>query len=191
MTETSEIERVVATETHVEAPASFKQQLLLFIIAGLVILVDHLSKRYIEDWLPLNQSWAPWPDYAHFFQLTHVANRGAAFGFFQGGSLFFTIAAIVVAVIIIFYNFSLPSGHRLLRLALGLQLGGALGNVIDRFRLGHVTDFFDFGPWPVFNVADAAIVSGVAILAWLMFKEERDEARSQPDDEEAWAPPEA
>jgi signal peptidase II len=55
-----------------------------------------------------------------------------------------------------------------------MQLGGALGNVIDRFRLGHVTDFLDFGPWPVFNLADTSIVAGVVILTWLMFQEQRE-----------------
>ena len=61
----------------------------------------------------------------------------------------------------------------MLRLALGLQLGGALGNLIDRFRIGHVTDFFDFGPWPVFNFADFFVVSGAILLAWIFWQEDR------------------
>jgi signal peptidase II len=92
------------------------------------------------------------------------------------------VVAILVAVIIIVYNYRLPTGHFLFRAALGLQLGGALGNLIDRIRLGHVTDFLDFGSWPVFNLADASIVGGVAVLVLLMLLEGRETAaQSQPE----------
>ena len=154
--------------------ASTGQRMILFLVAALVIVVDHFTKLYIENWLPLNHSWAPVPELGSYFRITHVSNTGAAFGLFPGGSLFFTVIAIVVGAVIILYNYGLPAGHPLLRLALGLQLGGALGNLIDRLRLGHVTDFLDFGPWPVFNVADMAIVAGVVILGFLMIQEERE-----------------
>jgi lipoprotein signal peptidase len=62
---------------------------------------------------------------------------------------------------------------------LGLLIGGALGNLIDRVRLGHVTDFLDFGPWPIFNVADTAVVVGALVMAWLMWAEARAEARAE------------
>ena len=79
---------------------------------------------------------------------------------------------IGVAVLILLYRTQrFPTG--LLRLSLGLQLGGAFGNLIDRVRLGHVTDWADVGPWPVFNVADASIVTGLVILAWLFIVAER------------------
>ena len=153
-------------------PARTRERAILLIVAALVIVADHFTKRLVETQLPINQTWAPFPDLARLFRITHVSNTGAAFGLFPGGSPFFTIIAVVVAVIILAYNFGLPAQHRLLRVALGLQLGGALGNLVDRLRLVHVTDFLDFGPWPVFNLADTSIVAGVVILGLLMFKEQ-------------------
>jgi len=151
------------------------QHIMLFWIAGLVILLDQLTKLFVENRLPLYQMWAPIPSIQELFRITHVPNTGMAFGLFPSGSSFFLIVAVVVALAIIYYNFTLPKGQFALRLALGLQLGGALGNFIDRLRIGHVTDFLDFGPWPVFNVADMAIVSGAIVLGWLVLQETREE----------------
>lgn len=161
------------------APSTLAQRLILVLVAATVILGDQISKWLIEHQLPLNTSWAPLPEYAHLFRITHVSNTGAAFGLFPSGSLLFTVIAALVAVVILFYNFQLTDGYRLLRVALGLQLGGALGNLIDRLRIGHVTDFLDFGPWPVFNLADTAIVAGVLLLALLMLQEERAALRAK------------
>lgn len=168
-------------------PATTTQRSLLLIIAAVVIIVDHVTKLLIENWLPLNHTWAPIPELAPYFRLTHVSNTGAAFGLFPSGSLIFTLIAVLVAAIIIAYNYWLPGNHKLLRVALAFQLGGALGNFIDRLRLGHVTDFLDFGPWPVFNLADTAIVTGVIILGYLMLAEQKEEARQRqlPMEEEA------
>lgn len=154
-------------------PPTTAQRAIPILIAALVVLADHFSKLFIEILLPLHRSWAPFPDYAHLFSFTHVSNTGAAFGLFPGGSFIFTLIAIVVALVIVVYNYGLPSGNRVLRLALGLQVGGALGNLVDRLRLGHVTDFLDFGPWPVFNLADTSIVGGVVLLGLLMLVEQR------------------
>ena len=174
------IEEVRLTEKEVaapvERPSTITDQTLLLVVTAVVIILDHLTKLFIESWLPLNTSWQPWPEYAHLFQITHVSNTGAAFGLFPTGSNIFMVVAVLVAVIIIIYNYRLPAGHFLFRAALGLQLGGALGNLVDRIRLGHVTDFLDFGPWPVFNLADTSIVAGVAVLVLLMALEGRETA---------------
>lgn len=165
--------------------ASTGQRLILVLVAALVLLFDHATKLYVENSLPLNHTWAPFPELDAYFRITHVSNTGAAFGLFPGGSSFFTIMALIVAGVIIIYNYQLPPGNRLLRMALGLQLGGALGNLVDRLRLGHVTDFLDFGPWPVFNMADMAIVAGVIILGYLMIQEEREmrqAANAEPEE---------
>lgn len=168
-----------------EKTSSTAQRSLLLLVAATVIIVDHVSKLYVESWLPLNHSWAPFPELAHLFRITHVTNTGAAFGLFPSGSVFFTVIATVVAVFILIYNYQLPAGQFPLRIALGLQLGGALGNLIDRLRLGHVTDFLDFGPWPVFNLADTSIVAGVVILAVLMLQEQRElRERGEPGGDE-------
>lgn len=155
-------------------PATTAQQLFLFVVTGVVILLDQFSKYIVEATLPMYQSYTPIPALAELFRFTHATNTGAAFGIFPAGGNFFTIIAVVVGLVILYYNYTLPGGQVGLRLALGMQLGGALGNVIDRFRLGHVTDFLDFGPWPVFNLADTSIVAGVIILTWLMFQEQRE-----------------
>lgn len=148
--------------------ASWREQGIVFLVMALVLLVDHLTKAYVESWLPLNSTWAPFPGWESFFRITHVSNTGAAFGLFQSGSLVLSIVAVVVSVVIILYNRHLPAHLYWYRLALGLQLGGALGNLLSRIRLGHVTDFLDFGPVPVFNVADMSIVTGTILLGFLM-----------------------
>ena len=151
---------------------------MLFLIAAVIVLVDQFTKFWVETNLPPNTSWAPFPQYAEFFQLTHVFNTGAAFGMFAGGGYIFAIIAIVVATVIIVYNYNLPAGMFALRLALGFQLGGALGNFIDRLRIGHVTDFMDVTPFfYIFNIADTSIICGVIVLVWLMWQERREELR--------------
>ena len=149
--------------------------LLLFCVAALAILADQASKAYVVRHLGLHESWAPLSALEQVFRFTHVHNTGAAFGLFpQGGVVFLIIAAIVSAVILYYYR-QVSSEGWLIRLALGLQLGGALGNVIDRLRLGYVVDFVDAWRWPVFNVADSCVVIGVGLLMLLMLREERRE----------------
>ena len=113
------------------------------------------------------------------FRLTHVHNTGAAFGIFPQGSTVFLIIALVVSGIIVYYYRQLPHHAVLLRLALGLQLGGALGNAIDRVRQVYVVDFMHIEFIPVFNVADLCFVVGVALLALEILLEERRAAREQ------------
>ncbi|MDX1615868.1 MAG: signal peptidase II [Candidatus Promineifilaceae bacterium] len=165
----------------IESPATLDEKALLFLMMALIVIVDQITKMWIEIWLPLNRSWAPVDSLAPFFKFTHISNTGAAFGLFPAGSNFFVMVAIAVTLFIVAYNYVLPANNHLFRLALGLQLGGALGNLIDRFRLGHVTDFLDFGPWPVFNVADMSIVAGVILLGYLLLMEERRQLNSEDE----------
>lgn len=159
--------------------ASFSEIIVLFLVMAAVLVVDQWTKNIVETWLPLNTTWSPIPGIASIFRISHVANTGAAFGLFPTGSTLFTIVAILVAIFIIVYNFRLPAHHVIYRVALGLMLGGALGNLTDRLRQNHVTDFLDFGPWPVFNVADFCVVSGVIILAILMLREQWQEVQQE------------
>ncbi len=99
-------------------------------------------------------------------RLTYVVNSGSAFGLFPDQTLLLTLASVVgIGVLLVFYR-THPVDSRMLRFSLGLQLGGAMGNLIDRVRLGHVVDFIDVGSWPVFNLADSAIVVGLIGLLW-------------------------
>jgi signal peptidase II len=100
--------------------------------------------------------------------LTYTTNTGAAFGVLADrGILFLIIGAVVLGVVIAYWRF-LPGQRPLLRISLGLQLGGAIGNLLDRVRIGHVVDFIQLKDWPVFNLADSAIVCGVALLMYYL-----------------------
>ncbi|HEV7661993.1 MAG TPA: signal peptidase II [Chloroflexota bacterium] len=140
---------------------------MLFLgLAAVVVIADQATKRVASDRLEGRESVHVVDDVLRF---TYVVNRGAAFGLLQDQTAFFVfVGVLVIGVIVASYRYLPRSGFRL-HLALGLQLGGAIGNLIDRIRQGYVVDFVDFGYrsnwWPVFNVADSAIVIGVALLA--------------------------
>lgn len=137
------------------------QMLSFFFIAAAVVFVDLLSKIFVVRYMGLNESI---PIIKNIFHLTYVQNPGAAFGILAYRTGFFVLAALIVVSFIIIYLRHLPQGHSMLRFALALQLGGVLGNLIDRLRLGYVIDFLDFRVWPVFNLADIAIVIGIGLL---------------------------
>ena len=162
---------VVPTVGSPRKTAAFPLRGLLFLgLAALVVVVDQVTKRIADDRLERSGVRSvPVPVVGDFLRLTYVENRGAAFGLLQDQTAFFVfVGVLVIGVIAASYRYLPRSGFRL-HLALGLQLGGAIGNLIDRVRQGYVVDFVDFGYhsnwWPVFNVADSAIVIGVALLA--------------------------
>lgn len=109
------------------------------------------------------------------FQLTLVKNPGAIFGLPVTAPFIFVATTLGFVLIIFFLSRQIPLVQVRLRTALALQVGGAIGNLIDRFRLGYVIDFLDFRVWPVFNLADVAIVAGVVLFCWeiLHLPEER------------------
>ena len=150
----------------------FREKIILPAVAFLVLVADQTSKYLVRSNLNPNHSWDPVDSLNRWFSITHVTNTGAAFGLFQDqGPLFAVIAVIVVAAIIFYYR-QLPAGQWWIKVSLGLQLGGALGNLLDRLRLDYkVIDFIDFKIWPVFNLADSAIVLGVAILAYYLLQD--------------------
>ena len=153
----------------------------LALIALLVIGLDQFTKYVVKTNLALHESWMPFDWLAPIVTITHVRNSGAAFGIFPAGGTFFAIIGILVVVAIVYYYHELPPGYWWVRTALGMQLGGAIGNLTDRFRFGEVTDFINFNFFPVFNVADSAITVGVALLVVLMTLEERRESQRQAD----------
>ncbi len=137
--------------------------------AAAVVVLDQITKRLAEYYLLQR------PDHSisiagELLRLTYVSNRGAAFGILQNQSILFVIVGIaVIGAILVSYRY-FPKMSLLLNIALGLQLGGAIGNLMDRVRLGYVVDFVDVAIWPVFNVADSAIVLGVGVLAFHLLK---------------------
>jgi signal peptidase II len=148
---------------------------VLLLIAGTVLALDQYTKSLVRANLPVNSSWNPivWLD--RFVTLTHVNNTGAAFGLLPGyGGVFAVVAILVVVLIFVSYR-QIEQGSAVLRVAFGLQLGGSLGNLCDRIARGYVTDFVDVRWWPVFNVADSALVVGTILLAvYVLFLERRD-----------------
>jgi signal peptidase II len=158
--------------------------LILPVTAALILIADQITKYLVATQLEVGQSVDLIPWLAPVFSITHVTNTGVAFGMLQGMGTVFAIAHVVAAVAIILYARRLPPGQWALRLALGLALGGAVGNLIDRVRQGYVVDFFDVNFWPlqnfpVWNVADNSIVVGVALMICLLMWEERQERLKQ------------
>lgn len=153
---------------------------LLALITGIVVGLDQWTKALVRSSLALGQSWNPLDWLRPFLNVTYWTNTGMAFGQFKGGGGALTVVAFVVSGIIIWYYWHLPPGQLLVRLALGMQLGGAIGNLIDRMRFGTVTDFIEVTHFPVFNLADASISVGVAILAVVLWLEGRAKRPSAP-----------
>jgi signal peptidase II len=159
-----------------------RRTLLVVAIAAATLLLDQWTKRVVLNTLAPGESWPPASEPAILgtFRFTRVANDGVAFGLFQGrGDLFVVVALVVVAGLLV-YQHRLPAQDRLVRLALALQVGGALGNLVDRLRFGHVVDFLHFHFWPVFNVADSAISVGVVLLAWQLWRQDGAPADDEP-----------
>jgi signal peptidase II len=146
---------------------SVKWNIIFLIIACLVICLDQISKFWIRSHFFLGQSV---PE-TGFFRLTYVQNTGAAFSIFDGRADILGLVSILGAALILLYNFVFSRRMPFLntrwnKVALGLMLGGTIGNLFDRLILGRVTDFFDVGSWPVFNIADSSLVVGVIIFAF-------------------------
>jgi len=150
--------------------------LILALAAPIILVADQLTKFYIDRTMKLYQSI---PVIDGLFSITYLRNKGAAFSFLSDASwrLPFFILATVIAVIAIITAFcKLKDEQRFAALSLSLILSGAIGNLIDRVRMGEVVDFLDVywrnHHWPAFNVADSAICVGVAMLALDLFLEE-------------------
>jgi signal peptidase II len=134
----------------------------LFLPAALIVVVDQITKYLF---------WTNGRNYEildGFFNITLVKNAGAAFGVLQGGRVFFIAASAVAILLITYLGLKLPREDRSRRICLGLILGGAVGNLIDRVRFGEVVDFVQIGfrghYWPVFNVADVGVTVGASLL---------------------------
>lgn len=149
---------------------------LVIIISSIVLVLDQATKALVHGQMALYQSIEIIPN---FFHLTYLRNTGAAFGFLAGSRsalrIVFFILVSAVAIGCIFYLLkNLRSGQTLWVASLSSILGGAVGNLIDRIRMGEVIDFLDFHwytwHWPAFNVADSAITIGVMLLAYQMIR---------------------
>lgn len=154
-------------------------------VAAVIVVADQLSKLWVAGRLDLYQRIELLP----FFNLTHVHNTGAAFSFLAdaGGwqRWFFLILAVVISLFIGRYLWRLDKRDQWQLAGLSLILAGALGNFIDRARLGYVIDFLDFyfqqWHWPAFNIADSAITIGVALLIIDSLRNQSSKDNEEPD----------
>jgi signal peptidase II len=144
-----------------------------------VVLLDQATKALVAANLLPYESWAPIKSLDHLFNITYVTNTGTAFGLFKDkGTFFLLVAVIVTGGIIYYYRHLEPEEDSwLARLAFGLMLGGAIGNLVDRVRVGHVIDFIHVSFWAVFNVADSCIVCGVLLIAAVLLWNERKDSK--------------
>ena len=146
-------------------------------LIAFIILFDQVTKFIVRQRMYLGQSWPDdWP-----IRFTRVNNSGSAFGLFDDQTIFLIIASIIaIGVMVFFYRQASGAGSGLLRFSLGLQLGGAVSNLADRIRDGHVTDFIELPRWPVFNVADSAITIGIVMLVVVVLFFDRSRHKAKP-----------
>ena len=166
---------------------TFRKYTGILFIAFVIVVFDQWTKGWVRANIPSGESWLPdgWQWLSPYARFVNWYNTGAAFGMFKDGSMVFTVLAFIVIGAILFYYPKVERDDWSLRLALSMQLGGALGNLIDRLTIGHVTDFISVGNFPVFNIADASISVGAAVLflgVWLRERAERNEHGSEPVD---------
>lgn len=148
---------------------------ILVLVVAIVFAADQVTKAVVRHSLLLGEA----VPYDGTFRIVHTFNTGSAFGLFPDQKLFLIIASLVgIGVLLMMYR-NRPSAGVAVRLSIGLLLGGALGNLVDRVRMGHVTDFIELGFWPVFNVADASIVVGIAIAVVFLLFGSRQEPSSE------------
>ena len=151
------------------------QWLALAIVAGAAIIADQLTKQVVGRTLGLGDS----VDLFGPFSIHHVQNSGIAFGLFGSRTaIVIAVTGVAVGAMLVFFARS-GRRHPVLPVALGLVLGGSIANLIDRVRLGHVTDFLDLVAWPAFNLADTFIVVGVAALLLALVASDRQATRSR------------
>ncbi len=156
---------------------------LLLIVSAAILILDQATKLYIDSRFALYESVTV---IQNFFAITYVRNKGAAFGILADSAYrvpFFIAVAALAAIGILWYLHRLREDQRLLHGALTLVFAGAVGNLIDRIRLGEVIDFIDVHwyqhHWPAFNVADSAITVGVTLMLADMWLEERRRKRQR------------
>jgi signal peptidase II len=165
-----------------------KNYVVLFLMAGIIISLDQWTKYLVRANLPEGATWLPagmaW--LSPYARIVHSSNTGAAFGSFQGhNGWIFTVVAVLVSAVVLYYYSHTPEVDWWMRLAMGLLLGGALGNnLFDRVLIGRVTDFISVGNFWVFNIADMSLNVCVAVMLlglWFKRRSEQKMAGAQPD----------
>lgn len=134
------------------------------LVAATTVVLDQISKFIITSTMNYGESIPP----TGLFRITYVKNTGSAFGILQDQTTWLILASIIAIFVLIFLYRNLSANGILIRILIGLQIGGAIGNLADRIRIGYVVDFIDIGLWPVFNIADSAITIGITGMVILI-----------------------
>jgi signal peptidase II len=153
--------------------------LLGLMAIGGTFALDQLSKWIVLRELGPNGSRDVVEIIPGALRFIFVRNTGSAFGLFQGGSEWLKILAILAVILLAVYYVRTASKDWVLAIALGLQVGGALGNIVDRFRHGYVVDFVDVSSFPTFNIADSGITVGVILLMYALLFRDPDRLESE------------
>ena len=152
----------------------------IVLIALLIVGLDQWTKWLVRVNIPAGGTWLPesleW--LSPYARIVHWYNTGAAFGIFKEGGMVFTVLAFIVIGAILYYYPQVERSDWPLRLAMSMQLGGAIGNLIDRLTIGQVTDFISVGTFPVFNIADASISLGCVVLLLGVWWNERAQKKN-------------
>jgi signal peptidase II len=151
--------------------------LLLVLLAVGIVLLDQLSKYLVYSQLQAGESI---PVINGIINVTHVKNAGAAFGIMQDKRILFIVAHLVLITAVAYFYKTIKQEGIIALIAAGLMLGGASGNMIDRVTTGYVVDFIDFRIWPVFNIADTAIVIGAILLGFQLLTSLREADSKSP-----------
>ena len=156
---------------------------MLVLIALVVIALDQLTKRAVQQNLALGEALLVFPPW-EFVRIVHWVNTGAAFGMFQGGNAVLIGLTVAITLAILVYYQTLPEDHLFQRICLALMVGGSIGNLIDRLTLGYVVDFVAVGRFPVFNLADSCVTVSVFLLLISTIIEERKAQSTEKSSEE-------
>jgi signal peptidase II len=158
---------------------SWRRVVLVVLVAVVVFVLDRITKRAVDASVPLGSSIEV---VGQWIRISHVTNTGAAFGLLPGGTTLLSILSVGAVLAIVFYYRRLAADSPLIAATLGMQLGGAFGNLVDRIGQGYVVDFVDVGIpggprfWS-FNVADSSIVVGIIAVTALLWWQERQQPR--------------
>lgn len=139
----------------------------LALVSLIVVIIDQLSKYLTVKNMAEGSSI---PIISGIFHLTFIYNRGAAFGLLENQQWIFILVAIALVAAVFYFYKDIAAADNYTRCGCSLLLGGAIGNLIDRVRINMVIDYFDFIIWPIFNIADIAICTGVGMIIWGTWK---------------------
>jgi len=174
-------------ETEIQAaPASRLKPgaLVVAIVAGIVFVLDQLTKYLVVQEVGMGNVWYPFPNFP-FVRIVPSINTGTACRYFPQLSFIFTLAPFFILAIVLYFYRSQKQPSWLLSIGVGLIVGGAFGNLVDRLRLGYVVDFIQVGTFPIFNVADAAVSTAVVLM--LLWSLREDSSRAGAGEGEAGA----